>query len=95
MKDILAKKKLVFKYSDINLSNVPLCKELSIERVLAIAYQSEKVKMYLPDEEDVSAKRMNRDYLFNILNTIDPLFFKSAIREVEGMRNSQILKEED
>lgn len=72
MKDILAKKKLVFKFCDIKLANVPVCKELSIERVLAIAHQSQKVKMYLPDEGDVSAKRMNRDYLFNLLNTIDP-----------------------
>lgn len=61
MKDILAKKKLVLKYCDIKLANVPVCKELSIVSVLVIAHQSQKIKIYLPDKEDVSAMRMNWD----------------------------------
>ena len=62
---------------------MPYYKELSVEKVLEIAYKSELVRRYLPDQADVNAKRFKRDYLFNLLNTIDKSFFDKAVNEVE------------
>lgn len=50
---------------------MPCYKELSIERVLKAAYESNLAKKYLPDQADVQPRRFKRDYLFNLLNTID------------------------
>lgn len=36
--------------------------------------------IYLPDDP---IKHVTRDYLFGIINTLDPSFFKRAMEEVE------------
>lgn len=61
----------MFKLHEIKIANVPCYKELSIERVLKAAYESNLAKKYLPDQDDVQPRRFKRDYLFNLLNTID------------------------
>lgn len=83
LNQIMSKKKLVFKNVEVKISNVPQYKALTTERIYNMAYSSDRAKRYLPDPERVSSKRSSREYLCNIMNTLDEHFFQQAIKEIE------------
>ena len=46
----------------------------------------------MPDIEKPCAKKINRAFLFNIMNTIDPNFFTKAVSEIEEAKFKDIVK---
>lgn len=61
-------------------------KELSVDKVLAIALKHPTVMKYLPEltnGEKLSANRTDRAFLFNVMHTIDQNFFPAAVAEIE------------
>ena len=40
-------------------------------------------KQYLPDNNPNADKFIDRDFLFNVVNTCEPAFFPSALADIE------------
>lgn len=57
---------------------------LTLTNVLAKVYTNATVRKYLPDY-DQPVKYMNREFLFAIVNRLDPTFFDRACQEIEAL----------
>jgi hypothetical protein len=64
---------LLFKIGQINFIIVPIYEELSVKKVLDMVKNESEIITYLPDEL-LTKKIPERDYFFNILNTVYPGF---------------------
>lgn len=73
---------------------VPHFDEYSAMRIMEQVRAIPKFRQYLPDLDHM-VKPLNREYLFNIINTVDPTYFGRNIRhsyemrKLESARNSQ------
>ena len=56
-------------------------------------YHIPDVRKYLPDYPDHPERYMNRDFLYSIVNKLDPSFFKRVQHEVSDRRNTKIAEE--
>ncbi len=63
---------------------VPKMPELSVTNLLADALKDKELSRYLP--ELVGKKTINREFLFNIINTIKPDFFP---RNIKGLMEAR------
>ena len=50
---------------------------------------------YLPNANELSHERIQRDYLFTIINTLDPEFFPGAIAELEERKCKKIKQNQE
>jgi hypothetical protein len=64
---------LLFKIGDINYILVPIYEELSVKKILDMVKHESEIISYLPDEL-LTKKIPEREYFFNILNTVYPGF---------------------
>jgi hypothetical protein len=71
LKDILCGKKKYFLRSQIKSINVPRFAELSTKRVLNLVKAHKDITVYLPELDDGRNSFIERDYLFDIINTCD------------------------
>ena len=72
--------------------NVPRMPELSVENLIKDVVKDKKINRFLPDLYDEVSGRMktiNRQYLFNIINTIKPTFFPENIQMLLKQRKDQ------
>jgi hypothetical protein len=63
---------------------------LSVKRVIEMVKRSTLIMDYLPNANELSHERIQRDYLFTIINTLDPEFFPGAIAELEERKCKKI-----
>ena len=40
------------------------------------------MRQYLPDYEESPEKKISREFLFSIVNKVDPTFFSRAVKEL-------------
>ena len=73
--------------ADICPVNVPFRPQFTIERLLTAIKTSPEVLEYLPNDPHT---HVNREYLCNIINTLDPVYFRKAIDEVECARGKMV-----
>ena len=75
--------------------HVPRMLELSVKTLIETAARDKELKMYLPMLiKDDGVKNINRQYLFNIINTVKPEFFPENIRAIiSKKREMKALKE--
>ena len=52
------------------------------------------IAQYLPDFKKVNSKSIDREFLFGLVNTIDPFYFPEAMAEIEEYRNGLKAKKE-
>ena len=78
MKQILSEEKQLLKKSDVAFIHVPQYEELSVKALWPQVADDEEISKYFPDQYAVG-KGPGRDYLFNVLNTIQPDFLKQMI----------------
>jgi hypothetical protein len=64
---------LLFKIGQINFIIVPIYEELSVKKILDMVKNESEIISYLPDEL-LTKKIPEREYFFNILNTVYPGF---------------------
>ncbi len=81
MKQILAGDKDYILHAEVNFIKVPLFKELAMERMIPIIKRNDTLLSYLQDPEQLHLWNTNREFVFNVLNTLDPKFFP---RSIEG-----------
>ncbi len=55
---------------------VPMCPELTVERVLKQVHGHREIMRFLPDFTDNGKQYIERDFLFAIVNTIDKNYFR-------------------
>ena len=84
LKDILAGTKKYFLLNEVAKINVPMCPELTVERILKQVKDHKEITRYLPFITERANQYMERDFLFSIVNTIDRRFFKEALAEVNA-----------
>ena len=80
---------------------VPVYQELTVHKVLDMVRKNNAdIMNYLPDlpkNDDGTEKvyRINREYFFNVVNTLAPDFFPNAIQQIEDDRKTRRNKEEE
>ena len=68
---------------------MPKYKSISVQKVYDKVKGNELIMSYLPafNDEEVEPKlALSREFMFNIINTLDPEFFPSAIQHEEEAR---------
>ena len=77
---------------------MPRLPELTVGSLLRDALKDKKLQKYLPDLtiekengeiDEVKLKTVNRQFLYNIINSIKPNFFPQNIRAVMEARKQQ------
>jgi hypothetical protein len=63
----------LFRINQINYILVPIYEELSVKKILDMVKNESEIISYLPDEL-LTKKIPEREYFFNILNTVYPGF---------------------
>ena len=86
LREILGGKRKYFLLHEIASVRVPVCPELTVERILHRVKDHKEIMRYLPDLPDKGKKYIERDFLFTIVNTLDRKFFKEALAEIEANR---------
>ena len=66
---------------------------VTVEEVLKQALAHDDIKKYLPEEEDLSANLINRDFLFSLVHTLEPTYFKRVIKEHYDAHRQAKMKE--
>ncbi|CDW73931.1 UNKNOWN [Stylonychia lemnae] len=69
---------IVFLTHEICMVNVPKMSELSAKSITKDAYSDRGIELYLPDLKD--GRPLNRQFFFNIINTVKPKFFEHNIK---------------
>ena len=76
LKQILSGKKLFYTNEQIRKVIVPRFKQLTFDRVMEYARTRPGILRYLPDPEDKRNEILiDRQFLFTIVNTIEPYYF--------------------
>lgn len=82
MRDVLTGNKLYFKNIEVPCVYVQKMENLTLKNVLDKVYDVAAVRQYLPDFEDNPEKNLSRDFVFAIVNKIDPTFFARLTDEL-------------
>lgn len=88
IKDILCGKKKYFLQKDILWLRVPMCPELTVDKVMMQVKEHNQVMAYLPDLPLNGKLYVERDFLFAIVNTVDKNYFREALAEIETRRTT-------
>jgi hypothetical protein len=96
LKQLLKKQKLALRRSETSMVNIPRMKMVTVESVLKVALDNVEISKYLPDREDLDGDYIQRDYLFTLVHSLEPTFFKRALAEYhEHYRKEKLKKNED
>ncbi|CDW74182.1 UNKNOWN [Stylonychia lemnae] len=68
----------VFLTHEVCMVNVPKMSELSAKAITSDAYSDRGIELYLPDRKD--GRPLNRQFFFNVINTVKPKFFEHNIK---------------
>ena len=86
---MFAGEKRFFYSKDICLVTVPRCTAISVKYVLARIIERPEIMLYVPDLTSVNSKSVDRDFLFNVVNTVDPDFFKAEVERQEQAKRER------
>ena len=94
LREILSGKKKYFLQSEISHIIVPTFPELTVARVIKMVREHKSVMQYLPTVSEDGKQYIERDFLFDIVNTCDPKFFRDALAELEARRGAKAAEEQ-
>ena len=87
LKEVLAEDKRLFTVSEIRMRHVPLYDELSVKKLFPLMKDDELFMAYFPTKMPGS-RLPDRDYFFNILNTIHPKYVEGLVEHAVAQRNT-------
>ena len=87
LKSIFKEEKKLFKISEIKHIQVPKYDELSIKNLYGKFMKLPNVKYYFPDTYP-KGRQADREYTFNIVNTLHPEILKELIEYALNQRYS-------
>ena len=68
---------------------VPMCPELTVERVLKQVQDQREIMHFIPDLTDNGKQYIESEFLFAIVNTIDKNYFRESMAEIEMRRTKK------
>ena len=93
LRSIIMGNKLYVKCEDVIVIKVPQYNGLHVKDILKFASTKVNIKKYLPDYNYF--KEPNREWLWNIVNTLVPQDFQSFIKEKIEIRKNDIIKSQN
>ena len=83
LRKLMNGEKKFFYTKDVHMVSVPRFASISVKFVLAEIWNREEIRIYLPDMKNINSKSIDRQFLFNIVNTVDPQFFRDEVERAE------------
>ena len=77
---VLNGRKSCFANSQVRKVKVPRYKQLTLEKVLQHCISNSRILQYLPNLPENGEPPCDRDFLFTIVNTIEPDYFPTQLR---------------
>ena len=93
LRDIMLGKKLYLNCKDISVIKVPQYKGLHVKDILKFASSKVDIKMYIPDY--AYQKEPNREWLWNVINTLAKDEFKEYIDEKVESRKLELINNQN
>ena len=87
---LLNGRKRYFKNDELRKVKVPRYKQLTYQRVIEHCAGKPTVMSYLPNQRLDGEPTCDRDFLFTILNTLEPEYFPEQLREVEEEKKQRL-----
>ena len=69
MKSLFSGEKKFYQNFEVNISRVPVYRELKVKSVLKLVKSQPAIMAYLPDVQELKTNQIDRRYLFTVLNT--------------------------
>ena len=92
IRDVLSGKKKYLHKFEIKHIDIPKFKEITVLSVYEKIKDNEEIMAYIPawdgDKYDASVM-LDREWFFDLLNTLDPDFFPKIIEELEHLRRKE------
>ena len=85
LRQIFSEEKKLFKLSEVSWVKVPRYDELSVIKLWPNFKKDAKITVYLPSSLP-KGRLPDRDYLFNIVNSIYPEYMQALIRQASDNR---------
>ena len=92
MRELLCGKKLALEKSDTVGITVPRLKPITVEAVLTLALENKEICKYLPDKADLEKNYIDRDFLFTLIHTLEPSFFRRTLKEYYDKHREEKMK---
>ena len=77
----------VYKFSELRQIKVPKLPEISIKMVINMVEKDAELRMYYPSDF-IKGKKLDREFVFNILNTMHPGYLESIVTYANKLRNT-------
>ena len=87
LKQVLAEEKMLMPISQVRFINVPHYDEVSVKQLWPKMKELEYFKKFFPDKLP-QGRLPNRDYFFNIMNTICNEYVTQLIKHANAQRNT-------
>ena len=85
LKHVFAGDKQLVPRNQLRPIKVPHYDELSVEALIKDVMTIPDLSKFFPEQKS-PANRPNREFFFNILNTVDPDYLSALIRHAQGLR---------
>ena len=82
LKEVLAERKALLPLSQMKFIHVPLYNELSLKNLGPMMASEPEFMRYFPDTLP-AGRQMDRQYFFNIMNTLNPEYTSALVRYAE------------
>lgn len=86
LRALLSGEKKYFYNHEVPVVYIQKLNKVTIKQVLKKAYNVPDIRVYLPDFDTHPERKMFRDFLFGIVNKLDPTFFKRAVRDAMDLQ---------
>ena len=87
LKQVLAEDKSLMEMKDVKFINVPVFDELSVKNLWPEMQGAIGFMKYFPDKLP-KGRLPNRDYFFNVMNSVNPEYVSQLVRHANEARNS-------
>ena len=87
LKQVLTEEKELLAITDVRFVNVPMYDEIAVKRLWPEMRNSPDFMKYFPDKLP-KGRIPDRDYFFNVMNTINPEYTSRLIKHANEQRNS-------
>ena len=85
LKQILVNEKMLLQLDEVRFIRVPKYEELTVKTLYPQALEDERLKKFLPDDTS-KTKPMDRQFFFNVLNSVYPEYVASVIKDTSKLR---------
>lgn len=90
IKALLTGQKQYFFNKDVPTVFIEKLQHLTVKNVLDRVYNVPEVRVYLPDYDKHPERSMSREFLFAIVNKVDPTFFQRAQQEIHSKKKAKV-----